>query len=123
MTLNSQKASQRVAELTLENLGLSAEEIDKLQAVPYYELLEAANKAIEQVSEEQNINYMWGPVLDGDYIPVNPAGVEFAAQSKDIPLLIGTVLNEFTAIITNSVVDLLEDNKTTGLWRGLFQAY
>ena len=111
MTLNSQKASQRVAELTLENLGLSTEEIDKLQAVPYYELLEAANKAIEQVSEEQNINYMWGPVLDGDYIPVNPAGEEFAAQSKDIPLLIGTVLNEFTTIITNSVVDLLEDNK------------
>jgi len=111
MTLNSRKTSQRVAELTLENLGLSTEEIDKLQAVPYYELLEAANKAIEQVSEEQNINYMWGPVLDGDYIPVNPAGEEFAAQSKDIPLLIGTVLNEFTTIITNSVVDLLGDNK------------
>ena len=107
MTLNNQKVSRRVAELTLKNLGLSAEEVDKLQEIPYDELSVASENAIAELGQY----YMWGPIIDGDYIPVNPVGKEFAAQSRDIPLMIGTVLNEFTTIIMNDVMDLLADNK------------
>lgn len=113
MTLNSKKASQRVAELTLKNLNLTPKEIDKLQEVPYHELLEAADRAVKQTSQELHIRYMWGPILDGEYIPTHPVAEQFALQSRDIPMIIGTVLNEFTTIITNNVVDLLLDNKNT----------
>ena len=117
-TLVEQKASRRVAELTLENLGLTAEQADELQRTPYLDLLDAANKALQQTAEEQRIpgifggfSMMWGPVMDGDYIPVHPVGDEFAAQSKDIPLLIGTVLNEFTTVIIRDPVELEANNK------------
>lgn len=111
MRLNNQKASCHIAELTLKNLNLSAKEVDKLQEVPYEDLCEAANEAVARVSEKQDIDYMWGPIKDGDYIPVHPAGKKFAAQSRNIPMMIGTVLNEFTTIIKNNVMDLLADNK------------
>ena len=120
VTLTEQNASRRVAELTLENLDLTPEQVDELQSVPYLELIEAANKALQQTAEEQQIagifggiSMTWAPVMDGDYIPVHPAGSEFAAQSKDIPLMIGTVLNEFTTVIVHNPVELEANNKNS----------
>ncbi|WP_438317464.1 carboxylesterase/lipase family protein [Candidatus Caldatribacterium sp. SIUC1] len=113
MTLNEKEAAERVAALTLKNLNLSPKDVDKLQEVPYHVLLEAANSAKRQVSQELNIRYMWGPVLDGTYIPTHPVAEEFAPQARDIPMIMGTVLNEFTTIITSEAVDLLCDNKDT----------
>lgn len=113
MILNEKEAAERVAALTLKNLNLSPKEVDKLQEVPYHVLLEAANSAKRQASQELNIRYMWGPVLDGVYIPVHPVAEEFTPQARDIPMIMGTVLNEFTTIITSEAVDLLCDNKDT----------
>ncbi len=113
MTLNEKEAAERVATLTLKNLNLTPKDVDKLQEVPYHVLLEAANSAKRQVSQELNIRYMWGPVLDGTYIPAHPVAEEFTPQARDIPMIMGTVLNEFTTIITSEVVDLLCDNKNT----------
>lgn len=113
MTLNSKEISQRVAELTLKNLNLTPGEVRKLETVPYPVLLEAARKAIKQASQELHTRYMWGPVLDGEYIPAHPVGEKFAPQAQDIPLMIGTVLNEFTTIITHNAIDLLLDHKNT----------
>jgi len=113
MTLNEKEAAERVTALTLKNLNLTPKEVDKLQEVPYHVLLEAANSAKRQVSQELHIRYMWGPVLDGTYIPVHPVAEAFVPQARDIPMLMGTVLNEFTTIITNEAVDLLCDNKNT----------
>ncbi|NMB19746.1 MAG: carboxylesterase family protein, partial [Firmicutes bacterium] len=48
-----------------------------------------------------------------EYIPVHPVGSEFAEQSKDIPLLIGSVLNEFTTIVRYEAVELMMDNRKT----------
>lgn len=113
MTLNEKEASQRVAELTLKNLNLTPKEVDKLEAIPYPTLLEAARKAAKKTSQELNVRYMWGPVRDGEYIPTHPVGEHFTSQAKDIPMIIGTVLNEFNTIITHNVIDLLLDNKNT----------
>lgn len=120
MTLIEPKASQRVAEFTLENLGLAPDQVDELQTIPYLQLFEAANKALGQTAEEQQIrglfggfSLMWAPIMDGDYIPVHPVGDEFAVQAKDIPLMIGSVLNEFSTIIMNNPVALEANNKSS----------
>lgn len=102
MTLVDPKDSKRVAELALQNLGLDSSQVDKLQTMPYVQLYEAGQQALKQISEEKGMKgffgmpgFMWAPVADGGYIPMQPFGAAAPALSKDIPLLIGTVLNEF----------------------------
>lgn len=42
----------------------------------------------------------WEPVVDGDFLPTNPVTeTSFADAGKDIPLLIGSNLNEWSGIL------------------------
>ena len=41
---------------------------------------------------------MWGPVGDGDYIPRTPFDTAAPPESSDVPLIIGSTLNEFQVI-------------------------
>ena len=99
MTIMDPTLSKRVAELTLQNLHLDAAQVDQLQNIPYRELHDASDKALKAVGEERGtkgtFGLMWSPVCDGDYIPAQPFSSSAPAQSKDIPMLIGTTLNEF----------------------------
>ncbi|MFM2289705.1 MAG: hypothetical protein RL684_2848, partial [Pseudomonadota bacterium] len=101
MTLTDPHTSRRVAELTLANLGLDAAQVDKLQTLPYAQLIDASNKALKAVGDEQGVpglfggGIMWAPVLDGVTIPAQPFDTAATALSADIPLLVGTTLNEF----------------------------
>lgn len=112
MTLTDQRISRKVGQLTVEILGLSDQDISKIQELPYDVVAKAANDAREQLFEVTGIRHAWGPV-HSDYIPVHPVGSEFAEQSKDIPLLIGSVLNEFTTIVRYEAVELMMDNRKT----------
>ena len=115
MTLLAEKASRRVAELTLENLWLNASNVDEIQKVPYEKLMEATEKALQKTAEEQGYKNVvtgepgldWGPKLDS-YIPVEPVGKKYSEQSKNIPLLIGTNLTEWETmpfLISNNKVE------------------
>lgn len=102
------KFSRRVGAATVENLGLKPSQVDQLSTLPYEQLLQAYNKALGTVREEarqdgtlpQNILsqilFAQTPVVDGEVIPFQPATPEALALSKDVPAIIGTVLNEFT---------------------------
>jgi len=101
MTVRDSKTSRRVAELTLQNLGLDASSVDRLQTFPYGELNEASQKALSKAGEERGHKgffgrsaLMWAPVMDGDYIPDQPFGSSAPALCKDIPVMVGTTLNE-----------------------------
>ena len=119
MTLTPQDTSRYVTELTIRNLGISPEEIDKLNDIPYAELAAASNKALAQVAEERNIvnalgarSLMWCPIVDGKFIPENPADKKFTELAKDIPIIIGTALNEWISmpLLANMAVTQ-SDNK------------
>lgn len=108
VTFATKEASARLTEHILENLGISAENIEEIQSVSANDLQAAASEALQATAEEFEIpaalgdGYMmeWGPVIDGDYMPTNPV-IEnsFAEAGKDIPLLIGSNLNEWTTIM------------------------
>lgn len=100
-----QKEAREVGELTAWYLGLTTQTIDSIQHVPYERLLEAANKAQSEVNQRHRdrptergilgIRLGWGPVNDGDIMPgIFENGSE--RISSDIPLLIGSTLNEFS---------------------------
>ncbi len=104
-SFTSEEASERVTEIILEKLGITAENIEDIQTVSYEDLSAAADTALTQAAQELNIyeefvngySLLWEPVVDGDYIPTNPVTDEsFAENGYDIPLLIGSNLNEWT---------------------------
>ncbi|WP_455045465.1 carboxylesterase/lipase family protein [Leptotrichia trevisanii] len=119
MTLLPEKTTRRVAELTLENLGLNAKNVDEIQKIPYEKVMEATEKALAKTAEEQGYKNVltgqpgldWAPKLDS-YIPVEPVGEKYSEQSRDIPLLIGTNLTEWETmpfVLSNNKVE----NKNT----------
>jgi len=116
-------ASERVTELTLEKLGITPDRIDELQNVSYEELAAASNEALAQAGEEFQIpaalgsgySLSWEPVVDGDFLPTDPVTEDsFAEAGRDIPLLIGSNLNEWETVdLMSNQAETQYDNKTT----------
>ena len=96
ITLPEPKATRRVAELTLANLGIT--DVEKLKDVEYFTLRNAADKAMAQAMNEGFALSSWSPVKDGDYIPADPVEGGFPEQARDIPLMIGSCLNEWLPV-------------------------
>ncbi|MDQ2900409.1 MAG: carboxylesterase family protein, partial [Acidobacteriota bacterium] len=53
----------------------------------------------------------WGPVMDGRVIPAHPFDPTGPAVSENVPLLIGTCLNEFVNGVDNPEVDSLTNQE------------
>lgn len=92
ITLPDQKISRRVAELVLADLGIDPANVDSLKDIPFERLDMAGRKALAEVK------ISWAPVKDGDYIPKDPVRGGFSEWTKDIPLMAGSVLNEWITI-------------------------
>ena len=96
------KYTRKIGIATLEQLGISASNIDKVNDVPYDELLEAGNRAIAKVKEEASAAgdadiflFGWSPTVDGDLLPKDPFRGAANECSKDVPLMTGSCLHEF----------------------------
>lgn len=94
---NTKEAAEKVAAATLKNLGISEDEVDKIKEVPYDTLNDAATAAQEEVKAELGTGGSWLPVVDGDYLPVNPLEEGFQEWSNDVPLLVGNVFAEMSS--------------------------
>lgn len=106
--LLSPKYSRRIGAATVANLGLTPSRIEEIADIPYDRLLAAYDAAMKTVVEEAKedgaypanfldaILFGQVPVVDGEIIPAQPAAAEALALSKNVPVIIGTVFNEFT---------------------------
>lgn len=102
----SQEAAQLVAAYTLENLGLTEDQVEELKDVPYDALDEAASQAQKRVNEELGKGGSWMPVIDGDYLPAAPLEGGLQEWTKEVPLMIGSVFgetNSFAEVDPNAV--------------------
>ena len=84
-------AANKTAEEFLSRLSLTAKDIDKLQTLPMEQILATSDT---QKGKRPPLNT--GPVVDGRTLPIDPFEPVAAAQSADIPLLIGTTETEVT---------------------------
>lgn len=93
--------SRKIGEATVAELGIAPKDIDRIQTVPYAELLAAGEKAVAKVraeAEKSGISsfiFGWAPTVDGSVLPRQPFDPQAPEQSKDIPMIIGTTLHEF----------------------------
>ena len=128
VSFTTKEASEALTERVLENLGITPDNIEELQTVSNRELQEASSKALQDTANEYEFpaaftdDYAmeWGPVIDGDYMPTNPVTENgFADAGKDIPLLIGSNLNEWTTFVPT----IAHTNMTEEARNAYVQAY
>lgn len=124
---DTQESSTVLAENILKNLNITPENLEEIQNVSVKDLEAAASDALVQTGEQLQIptwtgdSYAvdWEPVVDGDFLPTDPVTDDsFAEAGKDIPLLIGSNLNEWTGYFESDPV-----TPTDELTEALKEAY
>lgn len=97
-----QETAIRIADRTVELLGLNRETIDRIQQMPYEQVYEANVKAMNEIGKQlKSANSFrgmltWEPVVDGDALPSGLFLDGSEKISSGIPLIIGSTLNEFS---------------------------
>lgn len=90
------KEDPRLGERILQELGLAAEEVDKLKTIPLEELFGAVEKVNAKISMgNQVVKGIWWEPTVNDWYRGEPTRVGFTEHAKTIPLMIGTVFGEF----------------------------
>ena len=92
----------------LDELNLNGSQVDQLQTVPLQKLIEAGDTALLKTHPHAPLVWSrvadqlgWGPVVDGKLLPHHPFDPTAPAISAQVPMLIGTTLNEFTTSLNH----------------------
>jgi para-nitrobenzyl esterase len=104
MNMLEKGTTQAIATEVLKALNLSADQADSLQNLPYSQIVSAGRTALKNIADKMKaegkpvlgFGLGWGPSVDGEDLPYQLFSKEAFELSKDVPLLIGTVKNEFT---------------------------
>ncbi len=103
MAVLEKEDTQEIASEVLNQLDLQENQVDSLQHIPFETLAKASTDALKIVEKKRiaegkptiGFGLNWGPSRDGIDIPYQVASSEAYEMSKHVPLLIGTVKNEF----------------------------
>ena len=98
LNVNTKAMTEELGEAVLKELGISKAEVDKMKDVPYKDLYDAGQRAMAASigARRPGTPMMWGfgPTPDGEDVVQQPFQPAFASFSDDIPIMIGTTLNE-----------------------------
>jgi para-nitrobenzyl esterase len=89
--LTHREAAQKNAEVLLAKLGVGRGELGKLQSLPFEQIVAAQAAA--------------GPVVDGMVVPRDPFDPDAPALSADVPMIIGTCLEDQGLNMTDWDID------------------
>ena len=97
--------TQAIGAAVIAALGIQPNDIGKIQEIPFEQLAAAGKIALKKVEDQMRaegkqlsaFGLNWGPSVDGELLPYQIFSPEAMQLSKNIPLLIGTVKNEFMA--------------------------
>jgi para-nitrobenzyl esterase len=81
----------KAADQFVKKLGLTRNRITDIQRLPWEQLLEA----------QGGINPGFTPVMDGSYLPHHPFDPAAPPESRDVPLIISTTLEDAALRLTN----------------------
>jgi para-nitrobenzyl esterase len=87
----------RLADAVLKHLGLGADQLDALQALPLERLQEAVAPAQATLPRPRYPlldRYNFGPVIDGNVLPAHPFDPAAPSVSDDVPIMIGGTKDE-----------------------------
>ena len=85
---------RKIVTAMLKELGFAETEADKLETVPYYELVNAYTKVSPAIAAQGG--YIGGAPLVNDYYKGSPLTYGFREHALEIPLMVGSVFGEFS---------------------------
>lgn len=98
LNVNDKEMSESLGKAVVQELGLTAETLDKIKDVPYKELYDAGQRAMGKSigTRRPGTPMMWGfgPTPDGEVLTQQPFQPGFASFSDSKPIIIGTTFNE-----------------------------
>ncbi len=104
----SAEAAAKTAAALLEELNIPRSQFEKLQTVSAATLVQAQAAVLRRMAGNRGrAGGGWGPVLDGKTIPAHPFDPAAPDVSRNVPMLIGTCLNEMVNGVDNPEVDTL----------------
>ena len=110
--------SARVAAAVMQELGLSKSQVDELQKVPTDRLAGAADETMKKLNPHNPLVFRnligqtgWGPTVDGTILPHHPFDPGAPMESADVPLLTGTILNEFPSGLDHRELTTMTDEE------------
>lgn len=87
-------SGEKLVEAMLAELGLTADEVERLETIPYPKLVEAYTKAAPPLAMAGE--YVGNGPLVNDWYKGSPLQFGMRAQAYKIPLMIGSVFGEFS---------------------------
>jgi para-nitrobenzyl esterase len=110
--------SGKLAAAVIEELGLSRSNLEKIHEVPYQQLVKAGMAALRKLQQANpptpppsGAGFGWGPTVDGRILPDHAFDPVAPAQSAKVPLMVGTVLNEFTTALGNPALEQMTNEE------------
>jgi para-nitrobenzyl esterase len=112
--------TQDICAELLKVLNIDAANADSLQKIPFQVLSDAGKKALKAEADKMKaagkviggFGLGWAPSLDGEDFPYQIASQKAYELSANIPLMIGTVKNEFAAFMAAGLNDSSLDKIT-----------
>lgn len=124
LRLGEREDSEKLAAAVVAELGLNKSNIDKIQTMPYARLLEAQAAAIKKLQPKPpaggiGMPYVrtamrrlgFGPVMDGNIVPRHPFDPDAPGISANVPMIIGTTLNEMSPSQTNPALEAMTEDE------------
>lgn len=116
LNINTKAMTEELGAAVLDELGIPAEEVDRIADVPYRELYAAGQRAMAKSigTRTPGTPMMWGfgPAPDGEILLQQPFQPDFASISNDVPLMIGTTFNELQRHVYNIKEMSFDEAKT-----------
>jgi para-nitrobenzyl esterase len=108
--------SAKLGAAVLQQLGFSAVQIDQIHEVPVDKLISAGAAAVRSLAPPfqpggafRLPRIGWQPTQDGTNLPQQPWDPTAPAITADVPVLVGTVLNEFSTGLYDTKLPTLTD--------------
>lgn len=101
----TEEGSRQLADMVIEELRLNKSSIDRIHTLPYQQIQQAAEAVLQRENHPSatgvpsfprvSRSFSFSPVMDGVVLPANPFDPKASALTADVPMIIGTSLNEF----------------------------
>ena len=91
LRIAEQADAEKSADLFLKQLGLTRARVAEIQRLPWEQLLQAQGES----------RATFTPVMDGSYLPHHPFDPKAPAESRDVPVIIATMLEDAALRLTN----------------------
>ena len=127
LSANRPEDSARLAAAVVAELGLSKAQMAKIHEIPVGKLIDAGIAASRKVSPPFDPSRSftlprlgWAPTVDGKVlpsVPFDPAAPEITAE---VPMLIGTTLNEFNQAMANPKAEAMTEDELKKQLSGTF---